>query len=147
MLSRSSTVQATLVLELLDSDGDTSPVHAELRYDSGDPFAVRGDFCLDEQVVRWVFARSLLRTGLYEPTGCWRRTGAAVAGRRRPRRGAHRAVLARRRRRAAGPGQRRGHLPAPHRGTGSPRVRERPRRPRPAPSPSCSTSPPPDPAG
>jgi len=69
MLSRSSTVQATLVLELLDSEGATSPVQAELRYDSGDPFAVRGDFCLDEQVVRWVFARSLLRTGLYEPTG------------------------------------------------------------------------------
>ena len=69
MLSRSSTVQATLGLELLDSDGDTSPVQAELRYDSADPFAVRGDFCLDEQVVRWVFARSLLRTGLYEPTG------------------------------------------------------------------------------
>jgi hypothetical protein len=69
MLSRSSTVQAALVLELLDSDGATSQVHAELRYDSGDPFAVRGDFCLDEQVVRWVFARSLLRTGLYEPTG------------------------------------------------------------------------------
>ena len=69
MLSRSSTVQATLVLELLDSDGDTTPVQAELRYDSGDPFAVRGDFCLEDQVVRWVFARSLLRTGLYEPTG------------------------------------------------------------------------------
>ncbi len=69
MLSRSSTVQATLVLELIDRDGDTSPVQAELRYDSGDPFAVRGDFCLDEQVVRWVFARSLLRTGLYEPAG------------------------------------------------------------------------------
>ncbi len=69
MLSRSSTVQATLVLELLDAEGLTSPVQAELRYDSGDPFAVRGDFCLDEQVVRWVFARSLLRTGLYEPTG------------------------------------------------------------------------------
>ncbi len=69
MLPRSSTVQATLVLELLDSEGATSPVQAELRYDSGDPFAVRGDFCLDEQVVRWVFARSLLRTGLYEPIG------------------------------------------------------------------------------
>jgi hypothetical protein len=69
MLPRSSTVQATLVLELLDSDGDTNPVHAELRYDSRDPFAVRGDFCLDDQVVRWVFARSLLRVGLYEPTG------------------------------------------------------------------------------
>ena len=69
MQPRSSTVQATLVLELLDSEGDMNPVQAELRYDSGDPFAVRGDFCLDEQVVRWVFARSLLRTGLYEPTG------------------------------------------------------------------------------
>src|SRR4028118_1381259 len=69
MLSRSSTVQATLILELLDSESATTPVHAELRYDSGDPFAVRGDFCLDQQVVRWVFARSLLRIGLYEPTG------------------------------------------------------------------------------
>ncbi|MBA2639371.1 MAG: SsgA family sporulation/cell division regulator [Nocardioidaceae bacterium] len=69
MQPRSSTVQATLVLELLDAEGVGSPVQAELRYDSGDPFAVRGDFCLAEQLVRWVFARSLLRTGLWEPTG------------------------------------------------------------------------------
>ena len=92
MHSRSSTVQATLVLELLDPDGDSSPVQAELRYDSGDPFAVRGDFCLDEQVVRWVFARSLLRTGLYEPTGSGDvrvRPWLDTDGRRR---GAHRAL-------------------------------------------------------
>lgn len=69
MLPRSSTVQATLALELLDHGGGTTPMRGELRYDSRDPFAVSGDFQLDEQVVRWVFARSLLRTGLYEPTG------------------------------------------------------------------------------
>ncbi len=69
MLARSSTVNAMVDLELLDEEGGTSPVQAELRYDAADPFAVRGDFCLDEQIVRWVFARTLLRTGLYEPTG------------------------------------------------------------------------------
>lgn len=69
MLSRSSTVQATLALDLLDHGGGSSPVRGELRYDSSDPFAVSGDFQLDAQAVRWVFARSLLRAGLYEPTG------------------------------------------------------------------------------
>ncbi len=69
MLSRSSTVNAVVDLDLLDEEGATSPVHAELRYDAADPFAIRGDFCLGGQVVRWVFARSLLRAGLYEPTG------------------------------------------------------------------------------
>ena len=69
MLSRSSTVNAVVDLDLLDEEGATSLVQAELRYDAADPFAIRGDFCLNGQVVRWVFARALLRSGLYEPTG------------------------------------------------------------------------------
>lgn len=69
MLSRSSTVNAVVDFDLLDDEGRSTPVQAELRYDSADPFAVRGDFCLAGQVVRWVFARVLLRSGLYEPTG------------------------------------------------------------------------------
>jgi hypothetical protein len=69
MLARSSTVNAVVDLDLLDDEGGTSPVQAELRYDAADPFAVRGDFTLSGQVVRWVFARALLRAGLYEPTG------------------------------------------------------------------------------
>lgn len=69
MLAPSTTVSAVVDLDLLDDEGGTSPVHAELRYDSADPFAVRGDFSLNGQVVRWVFARTLLRTGLYEPAG------------------------------------------------------------------------------
>ena len=69
MLARSSTVNAVVDFDLLDESGGCNQVPAELRYDAADPFAVRGDFCLDEQIVRWVFARTLLRTGLYEPTG------------------------------------------------------------------------------
>ena len=68
-MSQSSGVNAVFDLELLDDHGGRSAVLAELRYDVEDPFAVRGDFALDEQVVSWVFARSLLRGGLYEPTG------------------------------------------------------------------------------
>lgn len=69
MLARSSTVNAVVDFDLLDARGGTSTVQAELRYDSADPYAVCGDFCLDGQIVRWVFARALLRAGLYEPTG------------------------------------------------------------------------------
>lgn len=69
MLARSSTVNAVVDFELFDDNGCASTVHAELRYDSADPYAIRGDFCLQGQVVRWVFARALLRTGLYEPVG------------------------------------------------------------------------------
>ncbi|CAN5764602.1 SsgA family sporulation/cell division regulator [soil metagenome] len=69
MLARSSTVNAVVDFDLFDDQGRLSTVHAELHYDSADPYAIRGDFCLEGQVVRWVFARTLLRTGLYEPTG------------------------------------------------------------------------------
>jgi len=69
MQYQSSTVNAEVDFDLLDDAGCTSPVQAELRYDAADPFAICGDFCLDGHVVRWVFARALLRTGLYEPTG------------------------------------------------------------------------------
>lgn len=69
MLARSSTVNAVVDFDLFDDHGRTNTVQAELWYDSADPYAVRGDFCLDGQIVRWVFARLLLRAGLYEPTG------------------------------------------------------------------------------
>lgn len=69
MLSHSSTVNAVVDLDLIDDEGETSPVYADLRYDAADPFAIRGDFSLNGHVVRWVFARALLRAGLYEPSG------------------------------------------------------------------------------
>lgn len=69
MLARSTNVNVMVDLDLLDDEGGTSPVQAELCYDSADPFAVRGDFRLNGQVVRWVFARALLRAGLYGPAG------------------------------------------------------------------------------
>jgi len=63
------TVKTVVDFDLLDELGCTSPVQAELRYDAADPFAIRGDFCLGGHIVRWVFARTLLRAGLYEPSG------------------------------------------------------------------------------
>lgn len=69
MLARPSTVNAVVDFGLLDEHGAMTTVQADLQYDSADPYAVRGDFVLHDQVVRWVFARSLLRSGLYEPSG------------------------------------------------------------------------------
>lgn len=48
-------------------------IHVTLRYDSGDPFAIRITFpaevSLDGRPVPWVFARDLLEMGLRAPTG------------------------------------------------------------------------------
>lgn len=63
------TVSHALVLELIDTNGQATPLDAELRYDSYDPYAIAACFDTGEAQVRWVFARELLASGLYEPTG------------------------------------------------------------------------------
>jgi len=63
------TVSHALTLELIDANGQATPLEAELCYDSFDPYAVAACFDTGEARVRWVFARELLSSGLYEPTG------------------------------------------------------------------------------
>ncbi len=58
-----------LTLELIDASGTATPLEAELCYDSKDPYAIAACFDTGDANVRWVFARELLASGLYEPTG------------------------------------------------------------------------------
>ena len=56
-------------VELLDTEGGSSPVPAELTYDRLDPFAVSLSLGEAELSVDWTFARELLAEGLHEPNG------------------------------------------------------------------------------
>ncbi len=58
-----------VTLDLIDSDGIAVPMDAQLMYDRSDPYAVVAEFHTATGVVRWVFARQLLRDGLYHPCG------------------------------------------------------------------------------
>jgi hypothetical protein len=85
-------VTRPLTLELIDAAGTATAVVADLTYDVSDPYAVTAGFCVqgrtayDRETVRWVFARSLLATGTYEPVGdgdvriwpCLNKQGEAV---------------------------------------------------------------------
>lgn len=62
-------VSRAITLELIDASGAATPLAAELCYDKKDPYAVAAVFRTGETEVRWVFARDLLKAGLYEPTG------------------------------------------------------------------------------
>lgn len=64
-----SNVICPATFEILLADQPPSPILCELSYDAGDPFAVTARFALADQSVAWTFARSLLRTGMYEPVG------------------------------------------------------------------------------
>ena len=55
--------------EIVSVDASPSSVMCQLSYDVADPFAVTARFTLGEHSVAWTFARSLLRAGMYEPTG------------------------------------------------------------------------------
>jgi Streptomyces sporulation and cell division protein, SsgA len=57
-----------VVLEVAGPDGST-PVEAELRYDSKDPYAVTVAFRQPGAEVVWVFGRDLLMRGLSEAAG------------------------------------------------------------------------------
>jgi hypothetical protein len=58
----------SLTASMLTIDG-TRPVDLELRYDASNPYAVTATFDDNGIPVSWIFARDLLRLGLYEPVG------------------------------------------------------------------------------
>lgn len=64
-----TTVTSTMTLELIDANGDSTPLETELIYDPSDPYAVTAVFLTVAGRVEWTFGRDLLLGGLYEPTG------------------------------------------------------------------------------
>lgn len=62
-------VSRALTLELIDAGGAATRLDAVLAYDVSDPYAVAVSFTVTDATVRWVFARSLLATGTFEPVG------------------------------------------------------------------------------
>jgi hypothetical protein len=62
-------VTRALTLELIEAGGAATPLDAVLSYDASDPYAVAARFTVAGNTVRWVFARSLLATGVFEPAG------------------------------------------------------------------------------
>ncbi len=62
-------VMCPATFEIVTADAPPSTVACELSYDARDPFAVTARFTLADQSVAWTFARSLLRSGMYEPVG------------------------------------------------------------------------------
>lgn len=62
-------VTRALTLELLDESGTATSLESILSYDADDPYAVTASFTIAETTVQWVFARSLLAVGVYEPVG------------------------------------------------------------------------------
>ena len=67
--SDTATFSQTLVVEICDDHGMTTPLPASLRYDASDAYAVTVSFGSGENTVAWTFARDLLSSGLVEPTG------------------------------------------------------------------------------
>jgi hypothetical protein len=62
-------VTQPVMLDLIDATGASTPIEAELQYDSRDPYAVTTVFMTGDSQVRWTFGRDLLRDGLFEPAG------------------------------------------------------------------------------
>lgn len=58
-----------VLADLCTLDGSCAQVITELTYDATDPFAVTLVFRATPRSVRWVFARSLLVSGLSDPAG------------------------------------------------------------------------------
>ncbi len=69
MDTRPLSITRPLELELIDASGEATSVRADLTYDVTDPYAVAAGFTVTDSTVRWVFARTLLATGVYEPAG------------------------------------------------------------------------------
>ena len=67
--STATPVTQLVTLELIDVNGDTTPLQTEFGYDPKDPFAVSAVCMTLAGRVRWAFSRELLIEGLYEPTG------------------------------------------------------------------------------
>jgi Streptomyces sporulation and cell division protein, SsgA len=66
---RQTTVVEELSLHLVIAGQPSVPMAAELRYDTGDPYAVHATFRADDSQVTWVLARELLMTGLQAASG------------------------------------------------------------------------------
>lgn len=61
-------VTQAVIVELIAAEG-SAHLEAELQYDPRDPCAVTTKFVTARNEVSWTFARELLLSGLYEPTG------------------------------------------------------------------------------
>lgn len=67
---QTSTVTCDLAVELVVPGEAPVSLRVDLEYDSSDPYAVRAVFHTGQgSGVSWVFARELLATGMYAPTG------------------------------------------------------------------------------
>lgn len=62
-------VTENVELELVDPQGDTTSLDADLVFNPNDPFAVTMVFRTEVQEVLWTFGRDLIMEGRYEPTG------------------------------------------------------------------------------
>jgi hypothetical protein len=66
----SSTVTRQLTVQVVAPPDGPGDVSVDLRYDTGDPYAVRAVFRVaPDQQIAWVFARELLAQGLTEASG------------------------------------------------------------------------------
>lgn len=71
MPSIPDSVRSRVELSLVEP-ADTLPLQAELRYETSDPFAVAlllGADLPDDDVIEWIFSRSLLASGLSDLSG------------------------------------------------------------------------------
>lgn len=62
-------IDAAMMLEFVDRNGDLYDLDCRFEYDAADPFAVDALISTGVQQVRWTFGRDLLVDGLYEPAG------------------------------------------------------------------------------
>ena len=67
--SVATVVSREIEMELVDDEGTTASIDTDLVFDPADPFATSMVFKSNGSSVRWTFARDLLVSGLYEPTG------------------------------------------------------------------------------
>lgn len=56
-------------MQLVDTEGATTPIEASFEFDPGDPYAITILLMDGTAPVRWTFARDLLIDGYYEPSG------------------------------------------------------------------------------
>lgn len=69
MLFPHDSVSDDVALRLMVPGDDTLALHARLRYDPNDPYAVEATFRAGGESIAWVLGRELLSAGLREATG------------------------------------------------------------------------------
>jgi Streptomyces sporulation and cell division protein, SsgA len=67
--SQAPAVSHDMQMQVVLDDGNRVALSATLHYDAHDPFAVSATFRTGEGDITWVFARDLLRDGLYDMAG------------------------------------------------------------------------------